>query len=67
MSGRYAISENRREGISIGWSTVEGLLRQRTLPQQRTDFFKLLLTHVAGVTLSHHNILGVLGKIVNTF
>ena len=37
------------------------------LQQQRTDFFKPFFADVAGVTVSHHDILASIGKIVNTF
>jgi hypothetical protein len=62
VRNRYSTAQN-----TSYWSTVVGLVRQRTLLQQRTDFFKLLLTHVAGVSVSHPTIFGTTGKIVNTF
>ena len=48
-------------------STVVGLVRRRKLLQQRTDFFELVLTHVAGVFVSHPTTFGAKAKIVNTF
>ena len=53
------------EAATAALSAV-GFVHRRTL-QQRTDFFKLLLADVAGVTVSHHDIFASIGKILNMF